>query len=72
LSESLAEAEIWKKEGLSLLENAIKSANKELEIIRARKLSGQITDINEVKKKSKALNDEIQRLEKAKQVINSL
>ncbi len=72
LSESLTESEIWKKEGLTLLDNAIQSANKELEIIRARKLAGQTTDIDEVKKKSKALNDEIHRLENAKQVINSL
>ncbi len=72
LNESLAEAEIWKKEGFDLLDSAIKLANKELEIIRARKLAGQINDIDEVKKKSKSLNDEIRRLEKAKQVIDSL
>jgi hypothetical protein len=72
LNKSLAEAEIWKREGVVLLENAIQSANKELEIIRARKLSGQITDINDVKKKSKSLNDEIRRLEKAKEVIGLL
>lgn len=72
LSKSLSEAEIWKKEGVVLLENAIQSANKELEIIRARKLSGQITDVDEVKKKSKALNDEIHRLEKAREVIGLL
>jgi hypothetical protein len=72
LSKSLAEAEIWKREGVILLENAIQLANKELEIIRARKLSGQITDMDEVKKKSKSLNDEIRRLEKARDVIGSL
>lgn len=72
LSKSLAEAEIWKREGVVLLENAIQSANKELEIIRARKLSGQITDVDEVKKKSKSLNDEIRRLEKAREVIGLL
>lgn len=72
LDKSLAEAEIWKREGVFLLENAIQSANKELEIIRARKLSGQITDMDEVKKKSKSLNDEIHRLEKAKEVIGLL
>lgn len=72
LDKSLAEAEIWKREGVFLLGNAIQSANKELEIIRARKLSGQITDMDEVKKKSKSLNDEIHRLEKAKEVIGLL
>lgn len=72
LNESLAEAEIWKREGIVLLEIAIQSANKELEIIRARKLCGQITDIDDVKKKSKSLNDEIRRLENARQVIDSL
>ncbi len=72
LSKSLAEAEIWKREGIVLLENAIQSANKELEIIRARKLSGQITDMDDVKKKSKSLNDEIRRLEKAREVIGLL
>lgn len=72
LSKSLAEAEIWKREGVVLLENAIQLANKELAIIRARKLSGQITDIDEVKKKSKSLNDEIRRLEKAREAISSL
>lgn len=72
LNESFAEVEIWKREGVALLENAIQSANKELEIIRARKLSGQITDIDDLKKKSKSLNDEIRRLEKAIQVIDSL
>jgi hypothetical protein len=72
LSKSLAEAEIWKREGVILLENAIQLANKELEIIRARKLSGQIADMDEVKKKSKSLNDEIRRLEKAREVIGLL
>ncbi|HCK65969.1 MAG TPA: hypothetical protein DHW49_06865 [Anaerolineae bacterium] len=72
LSKSLAEAELWKREGVVLLENAIQLANKELEIIRARKLSGQIKDMEEVKKKSKSLNDEIRRLEKAREVISSL
>lgn len=72
LDKSLAEAEIWKREGVVLLKNAIQSVNKELEIIRARKLSGQITDMDEVKKKSKSLNDEIHRLEKAKEVIGLL
>ncbi len=72
LSKSLAEAEIWKREGVMLLENAIQLANKELEIIRARKLSGQIADMDEVKKKSKSLNDEIRRLEKAREAIGLL
>lgn len=72
LNKSLAEAEIWKREGVVILENAIQSANKELEIIRARKLSGQITDIDDVKKKSKSLNEEIRRLEKAREVIGLL
>lgn len=72
LNESLAEAEIWKREGVVLLESVIQSANKELEIIRARKLSGQIVDIDDVKKKSKSLNDEIRRLEKAKELIGLL
>lgn len=72
LSKSLAEAELWKREGVVLLENAIQLANKELEIIRARKLSGQIKNMEEVKKKSKSLNDEIRRLEKAREVISSL
>lgn len=72
LNESLAEAEIWKTEGAVLLESAIHSANKELEIIRARKLSGQIVNIDDLKKKSKSLNDEIRRLEKASEVINLL
>lgn len=72
LNESLAEAEIWKREGVVLLESATQSANKELEIIRARKLSGQIAEIDDVKKKSKSLNDEIRRLEKARELINLL
>lgn len=72
LNESLAEAEIWKTEGAVLLESAIHSANNELEIIRARKLSGQLADMDDVKRKSKALNDEIRRLEKAREVINLL
>ncbi|HNE05306.1 MAG TPA: hypothetical protein PLT08_12350, partial [Anaerolineales bacterium] len=72
LNKSLAEAEIWKREGVVLLESVIQSANKELEIIRARKLSGQIVDIDDVKKKSKSLNDEIRRLEKAKELIGLL
>ncbi|HNS62287.1 MAG TPA: hypothetical protein PKK96_14895 [Anaerolineales bacterium] len=72
LSKSLAEAEIWKGEGVVLLENAIRSANKELEIVRARKLSGQIMDMDEVKKKSKSLNNEIRRLEKARELIGLL
>lgn len=72
LTESLVEAKIWKKEGVVLLENAIQSAYKELEIIRARRLSGQITNIDILKKKSKSLNDEIRRLEKAREVIDLL
>lgn len=71
LNDSLAEAELWKKEGVVLLENAIQLADKELKILRARKLAGQITN-EEVKKKSKSLNEEIFRLENAKQIINSI
>ena len=59
------------KEGVVLLENAIQLADKELKILRARKLAGQITN-EEVKKKSKSLNEEIFRLENAKQIINSI
>lgn len=72
LNASLEEAETWKREGVVLLESAIQAANKELEIIRARRVSGQITNIDDVKKKSKSLNDEIYRLEKAREMIGSL
>jgi hypothetical protein len=71
LEQTLAQAKIWKQEGADLIESGIAWANKELEVIKARNLVGQIT-LEDLKKRSKGINEEIHRLEKAKQMLYSL
>lgn len=71
LDQYSAQAGIWKKEGLKVINDRINWAKSELEIVRARKLLGQIT-IEELKKRSRLLNDEIRRLEEAKNSLNFL
>ena len=63
LEQTSAQAKVWKQEGAVLIETGIEWANKELEVIKARRLVGQIT-LEDLKKKSKVINDEIHRLEK--------
>lgn len=71
LNHSLTEAELWKKTGATLIESGISWTNKELEIIRTRRLVGQIS-LDELKTRSKFLNEEMHRLEDAKKILASL
>lgn len=71
LNQTLSQARIWKKEGAALIEHGIKWANNELEIIKARRLVGQIT-LENLKKESKRLNEEIRRLEEAQKILASI
>jgi len=71
LEQVSAQADVWKQEGVTLIRYGIEWANKELEVIKARRLVGQIT-LEDLKKKSRVINEEIHRLEKAKQMLYSL
>jgi len=71
LEQTLAQAKSWKQDGTILIESGIEWANKELEVIKARRLVGQFT-LEDLKQKSKVLNEDIRRLEKAKQMLSSL
>lgn len=61
----------WKTIGISLLEDGVIWMREQLEVIKARKLVGEII-VDELKQKSKVLNLEINRLEEAKNIILSM
>jgi hypothetical protein len=71
LEQTSAQAKIWKQEGVVLIETGLEWANKELDVIKARRLVGQLT-LEDLKKKSMVINEEIHRLEKAKEMLHSL
>jgi hypothetical protein len=71
LKEVEMQANIWKTTGIPLVEEGINWMQEELEIIRVRKLVGQLT-LEELKQRSKEINREIIQLEKAKQILTSL
>ena len=71
MEQILVQAKSWKQDGTILIESGIEWENKELEVIKARRLVGQFT-LEDLKQKSKVLNEEIRRLEKAKQMLSSL
>ena len=65
------EARTWKADGISLLDNGMSWIKGELEVVRSRKLIGQLTT-EELQQKSKVLNQELRRLDEAKDIIKSL
>jgi hypothetical protein len=71
LSQTEKEANVWKTDGISYLESGVAWIQKELDIIRIRKLVGQLS-VEELQQRSKYLNQEMRRLDSARQILASL